>query len=50
MFEGDNLVKEWIKGMWLMCYFDVFVGEEKVVFEVVYGVCVVKVYLKNVVG
>jgi trans-aconitate 2-methyltransferase len=50
VLEGENPVKEWTKGTWLMRYLDVLQGEEKTAFEAAYGERVAKAYPRNSAG
>ena len=44
VLTGENPVKEWTKGTWLMRYLDVLQGAEKTAFEAAYGERVAKAY------
>jgi trans-aconitate 2-methyltransferase len=50
VLEGDNPVKEWTKGTWLMRYLDLLQGEEKIAFEAAYGERVARAYPRNSAG
>ena len=50
ILEGENPVKEWTKGTWLMRYLDVLQGEEKTAFEAAYGERVARAYPRNSAG
>lgn len=44
VLQGENPVKEWTKGTWLMRYLDVLEAAEKVAFEAAYAERVAKAY------
>jgi trans-aconitate 2-methyltransferase len=48
--EGENPVKQWTKGAWLMQYLDALQGPEKAAFEAAYGERVAKAYPRNSAG
>jgi len=50
VLQGENPVKEWTKGTWLMRYLDALDGDEKVAFEKAYGERVAKAYPPNAAG
>ena len=50
ILEGDNPVKEWTKGTWLMQYLDALQGEDKAAFEADYAKRVAKAYPRNSAG
>lgn len=50
VLEGENPVKEWTKGTWLMRYLDALQGDEKAAFEAAYGERVAKAYPRNSAG
>jgi trans-aconitate 2-methyltransferase len=50
VLEGENPVKEWTKGTWLMRYLDVLGGDEKAAFEAAYGERIAKAYPRNSAG
>ena len=50
VLTGENPVKEWTKGTWLMRYLDVLEGTEKAAFEAAYAARVAKAYPPNAAG
>jgi trans-aconitate 2-methyltransferase len=50
VLSGENPVKEWTKGTWLMRYLDVLQGAEKTAFEAAYAERVAKAYPPNASG
>ena len=50
VLTGDNPVKEWTKGTWLMRYLDALDDAEKLAFEAAYGERVAKAYPPNAAG
>jgi len=44
VLHGENPVKEWTKGTWLMRYLDALDGAEKIAFEAAYAARVAKAY------
>jgi trans-aconitate 2-methyltransferase len=50
VLEGENPVKEWTKGTWLMRYLDVLGGDEKTAFEAAYGERIARAYPRNSAG
>jgi trans-aconitate 2-methyltransferase len=50
VLEGENPVKEWTKGTWLMRYLDALDGPDKAAFEAAYGERIAKAYPRNSAG
>ena len=50
VLEGENPVKEWTKGTWLMQYLDALEGPDKAAFEAAYAERIAKAYPRNSAG
>ena len=50
VLQGENPVKEWTKGTWLMRYLDALQGQDKAAFEAAYGERIANAYPLNSAG